>query len=472
LGDVLFIIPDNYQEDNHFNMGMGYLSAFLREAGADVNVYCMDIYHYSNEDLAGHLEDNPYSLIGTGFLAARYKETIEPLLSAIGRYKKNAQLIIGGHCASAIPEYMLEQNPAVDVVCVGEAEKTIIDLWNAKQLSKIKGIAYREDGGIVTNERRPPIKDLDSIPFPAYDLFPMDIYTSVLKFSAMRKDDKAFSILTSRGCPFNCSFCHRLEKSLRLRSLKNVVVEMKLLNERYGVTYFNMNDEYFLLSKKRLYEFKDELERNDLKIRFETNARVDTFDEEKAKLLKNIGCTFLNFGFESMDQKVLDLMNKKTKVAQNQKAAEIANKVGISAGLNFIWGCPGDTEETLRKNVDFIKTYTTDYSQIRTVRFLTPYPGSPIYYQAIRGGRLKGASDFFRRFKNSDLITVNYMDGIPYSKAYEMMMLANYELIMDYQQHTDMQKEEAEHLIESFRRLYFNFDYKFRGARHYEKRGI
>ena len=464
---VLFIIPDNHQTDNHFNFGFGYLAAVLREFGVDVSIYCMDIYHYSNEDLAKYLDNNSYSMIGTNFLCARYKETAEPLLSTIGKHKKNARLIIGGHCASAVPDYMLEQNPSVDVVAIGEAEETIIDLINNESLADIKGIGYRENGGIIINERRKPIHDLDRIPFPAYDLFPMDAYTSCLKMFNMEKGDKVFGILMSRGCVGRCSFCHRLEKGIRLRSIKNVIDEMKLLNEKHGVNYFLINDELFMVSKKRLFEFRDALQENGLKnIKFSADARVDMFDEEIAKTLKECGCQFVSIGFESMDPKVLNLMNKKTTVEQNIQAAEAAKKAKLPVGLNIIWGCPGDTEESLKKGVRFIKRYN-DYSQIvRTIRPVTGYPGTQLFEQAIKDGLLLGPDDFFKAFQNSDLITINFTE-LDTKEMYKLLYLANHELIMDHYRHTNMSLEEADMLIDAFHDLYFLGKTDFRGARHY-----
>ena len=171
---------------------------------------------------------------------------------------------------------------------------------------------------------------------------------------------------------------------------------------------------------------------------------------------------------ESSDQNVLNLMKKNTTVEQNIKAAEIARKVGIGLGLNFIWGNKGDTEESLRKNVELIKTYNT-YDQLRTIRPVTPYPGCELYYEAIEKGLLSGPEDFFEKFKNSDLLTVNFTD-IPEEKFYKLLFEANKELINDHYSHTTKNMEEANNLIDSFYNIYFKGETKFRGARHYEKK--
>ena len=327
------------------------------------------------------------------------------------------------------------------------------------------GIAVR-NGRVVYISGRNPIRDLDSIPFPAWDLFPMDRYTTCLKLWGMEPGDRTFGMITSRGCTDRCSFCYRMEKGIRFRSVENVVEEIKILKDRYGVNCYFMNDELFIASKSRMLEFSDAL--RELDIKFSCNARVDKFNGDMIRLfLQHSGCTFVNIGFESSSQKVLDRMNKRTTVEENVRAAEICREVGIGFGLNFLWGLPGDTPESLQSNVAFIKKYNT-YDQLRTIRPVTPYPGSPLYYQAIDEGLLEGPGDFFDKFRNSDLITVNFLDGIPDDEAYKLLFNANRDLIRDHHKHTTMPVAESERLIGDFRRLYFEKDVSFRGARHYE----
>lgn len=289
-----------------------------------------------------------------------------------------------------------------------------------------------------------------------------------MKLFRAEDNDKTLGMLTSRGCVNRCNFCYRMEQGIRLRNTENVIEEIKTLKEKYGVTYFNIQDEMFNFPKKRIFDFYEALRKNNLKIKFYCQARVDVFDEEAAVCLKESGCQFLNFGMESSDQNVLNLMRKNTTVEQNIKAAEIARKTGIGLGLNFIWGNKGDTEESLQKNVELIKTYNT-YDQLRTIRPITPYPGCELYYEAIERGLLRGPEDFFNKFKNSDLLTVNFTN-IPEDKFYKLLFEANKNLIIDHYNHTTKNMEEANNLINNFYNLYFKGETKFRGARHYDKK--
>ena len=472
-GRVLFIIHDVYQEDNHFPLGVGYMAAVIRREGADVKIYCQDIFHYTNEELAKFLHKNEFDLIGVGFLSARFQETMLGLCDTINKYKKNAWLVLGGPGPTPIPEYMLKKTNA-DIVVMGEAEETFIELLKCKvdnvSLSKIKGIAYQDDENILINERRKPIRDLDSIPFPEWSLFPMEKYTTCLKLYRMTREDRVLGILTSRGCIGRCNFCYRMERGIRFRSVENVIEEMKILKERYGINYFLLYDELFTFPKKRVFEFRDALERNNLKIKFSSlGARADLLDRELAKCLKECGCQFLNFGMESTDQKVLDLMNKKTTVEQNIRALELSREMEIGAGLNFIFGNKGDSEQSLKNNVKFIKKYNT-YDQLRTIRPVTPYPGCDLYYEAIDRGLLSGPEDFFDKFKNSDLLTVNFTD-IPNDRFYKLLFEANKELIIDHYMHTTKDMNMANKLVNDFHDLYFRDKITFRGARHYANKG-
>jgi anaerobic magnesium-protoporphyrin IX monomethyl ester cyclase len=469
-GRVLFIIHDLYQDDNHFPLGAGYLAAVLKKNNAYVDTFCQDVYHYTNEELINFLKKNTYDLICVGFLAARFRETILDLCQYINSTKKDAWLVLGGHGPTPIPEYVLTKTKA-DIIVMGEGEETLSELLKCKldngDLTRIKGIAYVDNNIVKINERRKPVRDLDAIPFPEWSLFPMDRYVNCLKLFRADEQDRSLGILTSRGCINRCNFCYRMEKGIRFRSIRNVVEEILTLNERYGVNYFFMNDELFVYPKKRVFEFKDELEKNDIEIKFSCNARVDVFDEEVAHCLKEIGCQFLNFGMESSDQKVLDLMDKKTTVEENIRAAEIAKKVGIGLGLNFIWGNLGDTAKSLRDNVTLIKKFNT-YDYIRTIRPVTPYPGCDLYYIAIKKGLLTGSDDFFEKFKNSDLLTVNFTE-IPDDQFYQILFEENKDLIMDHFSHTTKDWNAANQLIDSFSNLYFKGRTKFRGARHYKK---
>lgn len=470
-GRVLFIIHDVYQDFNSFPLGIGYLAAVLKKEGIEADIYCQDLYHYSNEELGEYLDQNNYDFIGISFMAARFKETVLELCHVVNRHKKNAWLVLGGFGPSPIPEYILETTQA-DIVAIGEAEETIVEIVKEKlngtcKLEKIKGIAYRDKNTVKINPRRGPVMNVDSIPFPAWELFPMQDYGSSMKIlSEQPPEGKSLVIYTSRGCINRCNFCYRMEKGVRVRSIDNIIEELKILVNVYGIRYFQVYDEMFILNKKRLLEFEEKLAKNKLEIFFFCNSRVDIFDKEMVECLKRCGCRFINFGIESVSDQVLKAMNKNTTVEENIKAVETVLSVGgIGIGLNILWGNLKDTEETLFKGVEFIKKYNT-YKQVRTIRPPTPYPGSDLYELALQKGLLKGPADFFEKFKNSDLYLINFTD-MPIKRFYELLFKANKELVLDHYTKSQGNMQEADNLIQEFSDLYLGKNTGFRGARKY-----
>jgi radical SAM superfamily enzyme YgiQ (UPF0313 family) len=410
-------------------------------------------------------------LIGIGFLAARFKETIIELCGVVNEHKKNAWLILGGHGPSPIPEYVLKKTKA-DIVAIGEAEETIVELLREKadgtsNLNKIDGIAWRDRDKVYINSRRKPVMNLDTIPFPAWEFFPMEDYGHSMKIlDEQPPEEKSLVFYSSRGCINECNFCYRMEKKVRMRTIDNVIDELKILVGDYGIKYFQIFDEMFILNKRRLFEFEEKLNKSGLEIYFFCDARVDFLDKEIVECLKRCGCRFLNFGIESASNEILKLMNKNTTVEQNIRAIETVLSVGgVGIGLNILWGNIGDTEKTLKDGVEFIKRYNT-YKQIRTIRPPTPYPGCELYYTAVNKGLLNGPDDFFEKFENSDLYVVNFTD-IPLKRFYELLFEANKELILDHYKQTKGDMEEACDAVRQFHDLYSGKSSSFRGLRKY-----
>lgn len=467
-GRVLFIIHDLYQNFNQFPLGVAYMATSLRNAGHEVQVYCQDLNHHSNETVGDFVASGNFDIVGIGFLAARFNETVRPLCDVVNRNKKGAWLVLGGHGPSPIPEYTLRSTSA-DFVVVGEGEQTIVELLENKlagkpSLEDINGISWMQNGECRQTPRRGLVHNLDSLGFPAWDLFPTEQYARSQKVFDQPSTEKSLAFISSRGCINACTFCYRMEKGVRVRSIANVVEELKILRNEFGIRYFFIQDEMFVLNRKRLVDFENELEKNGLDIRFSCDARVDILDRDILKSLKRCGCIFLNFGIESADDNVLRLMKKNCTVEQNTRAVEMTlEEGGIGLGLNILWGCEGDSVESLWKGVGFIKKYNT-YKYIRTIRPPTPYPGSELYYRAIEMKKLSGPDDFFEKFKNSDLYMVNFTD-IPLKEFYDALLAANRELIHDHYNHTGGAAEEAESLISAFSDLYSGKTTKFRGAR-------
>lgn len=427
---VLFIVHDLYQEDNHFPVGIAYLASVARINNYVVRVLCCDVYHHSNDYVCDYIVRYEPDIIGIGFLAARFNETVLPLCQAINQVKGKGKLILGGHGATGSPAYIKKVSGADEVV-IGEGECFF--------------------GG--------EYKTINDMPLPSYDLFPVDEYSRCLKLPGWEFGDKTLGVLSSRGCIGRCTFCQRLTRGIRLREVEDFVDELYMLNKKYGITYFFMQDEMFVVSKKRMFEFQSELAKRNMKIKYACDSRVNIVDEELLECLKDSGCQYLDYGFESMDDNVLKLMKKGQTADENYKCASVTRKMGIPYNINILWGMPGDTPSSLRSGVEFIKEFDAGRN-IRTIRPPTPYPGCELYEQSLTSGKLTGPADFYEKFTNSDRLTVNFTDMTD-ETFYMHLYAANSNLL-----HWQMERK-ATQLSEQFYSVYFKKDYKFRGARHY-----
>ena len=344
---------------------------------------------------------------------------------------------------------------------MGEGEVVVNNLVDAlaagRSLSEVKGVAYRDGQEVIINPREQLIKDVDAILFPAWDLFPMDYYT-LMRPPGIRPTERSQMVFTGRGCPFSCNFCYRMDPGFRPRSSENILEELRRLKQDFYVTFFEFQDDLFMVSEKRVMEFCDKLLKADLGIRFTCQGRLNFASREILRTLKQAGCAFINYGIEALDNQVLENMNKKLTVEQIIRGIENTVAEGLHPGLNIIWGNLGDNAETLGKGVEFIKKYST-YAQLRTIRPVTPYPGSPLYYYAIEKGLLAGPEDFYeRKHVNSDLFTVNFTEHSE-GECYQLLLEANQTLIEDYLEH---QKTSYRQQLQ---KLYIQKDASFRGFR-------
>ena len=460
---VLFIAYDNESFLTTFPLGIAYLASVLRNKDCEVSIYSQDAYHLPEEHLVTYLNNNNFDLVGVGVIGGyyQYKKLLKISQAINSIPNRRFFYIIGGHGPSPEPEFFLHKTGA-DAVIMGEGEVVISNLVDALRsggnVSAIKGLACWDGAKVKINEREQLIQDVDAIPWPAWDLFPMDYYTLV-RAPGISLTERCQIIFTGRGCPFKCNFCYRMDPGFRPRSAENIIEELRILKRDYHVTFFDFLDDLFMISEKRVFEFCEKLMQANLGIRFACQGRLNFATREVVRTLKRAGCVFINYGIEALDDTVLENMNKKLTVEQIINGVENTIAEGIHPGLNVIWGNIGDNAKTLRKGVEFIIKYTT-YAQLRTIRPVTPYPGSPLYYYAIEKGLLEGPEDFYeRKHVNSDLFTVNFSD---YSdeKCYQLLYDANKRLINHY---IDHQKESY---MEQLRKLYMERDASFRGFRH------
>lgn len=458
---ILLIAYDNDSYISWFPQGLAYIASACRNAGHEVRIYNQDVYHWPESHLTDLLDNESFDAVGVGACGGYYQyRKVLKISEAVNKSKTRPFFWLGGHLPSPEPEYFLGKTKA-DAVVIGEGEITVVEMLEAvesrKPLSEVKDLAYFEGDKFIQTQGRLLIQNIDDIPLPAWDLFPMDHY-ALLRLPNIANNERCMPVLSGRGCTFKCNFCYRMDEGFRPRSTESIIEEIQILKKDYGISYIAFSDELLMSSVERTVELCEAFIKAKLNIKWDCNGRLNYAKPDVLKIMKEAGCVFINYGIESMDEKALRAMNKALTVKQIISGIENTLASGISPGYNIIFGNIGETAESLRLGVEFLLKYD-DHAQFRTIRPVTPYPGSPLYYYAIEKGLLKDCGDFYEnKHMNSDLLTVNFTD-MSDDEFHRVLFEANKLLIDNYY------KFQLEKTIDTARRLYIGRDSSFRGFR-------
>ena len=358
-------------------LGLAYLASMIREEH-DVKIVDSLAEDLSYEDVGKIIKQYDPDLIGitatTSMMPDAYK------VSRIAKdINENVKIVLGGPHVTFIPERTVKECPCVDYIVRGEGELTFKELVDTldkgKDINKILGLSINRDGKVKNNPPRPLIRDIDSIPIPSYDLLPMDKYqVDNVKFG---------TIMTSRGCPFDCVFCSsslQFGKRWRGHSEDRVMEELKLLREEYGRREIEFLDDTFTLNRPRAIRIANKIKKEGLDISWTASSRVDIFRDDVAKAMKDGGCHTVYFGIESGSQKTLDFIGKRITPQQSILAVRKAKKHKLHALGAFIIGFPEEDREDIKKTIKFSKKVGVDYAQFTIA---TPYPGTRLWDYAL-----------------------------------------------------------------------------------------
>lgn len=417
---------DNSAAESWFPQGLGYIASGLRKIPkAEVSVLDLNIVH-DNQILKTWLDLHEWDIIGLSFIGGYWQmRQFKELIGIINAHPRRRHLYVmaGGHLFAPNPSYFIDKF-GIDCVVIGDGEN-------------ICEVIEKQPRGVYFAKSL----DIDAIPWPAYDLFDISHYR-LLRMPNCEKTDYCLPVLSSRGCPFHCSFCYRMDKHVRIRHVTAVVEELRYLIKTYRISYFAFADELLMMNEDRAIEVAEAL--MPLGIKWDCNGRLNYAKPEVLDVMKRAGCVFLNVGIEAVDDEVLRKMHKNLTVDQIHIGVENILKAGISPGLNLIWGNIGDTPQTLQKAVDFLLKYG-DNSQLRTIRPVTNYPGSELFNISIKKGMVRDIEDFYEnKHLNSDLFTCNFMN-ISEDEAYKLLHWANLTLITDHLSRTQMNYQKQLH---------------------------
>ncbi len=341
-------------------LGIAYMGAHLRENGVDVRLY--DMNHERTSNLIQDVDAEKPDHIGISvFTSPLYQRSID--LANMLKKVHNTNLVAGGYHASVMPSSV---EPEFDQVIMGEGEYAMLDIVKGNRLPRIDG--------------KPA--NLDILPLPARDMLPME------KYNMQQNGKRTATLMSSRGCPYGCSFCGNLphNKKVRFKPVEKVDQEITNLMNIHGYHNFYFYDELFTSNKDRVKKLTDKIKPHGITYRITT--RADKVDKDIANWLVDSGCNIVSFGIESGNNDVLRKSRKGMTVDQNRKAVKLFGERGVDVKGFFVIGMPGETYETAKQTVDFARELK-DYG-MKSADFypLIPFPGSPISKNA-RGFGIK-----------------------------------------------------------------------------------
>jgi anaerobic magnesium-protoporphyrin IX monomethyl ester cyclase len=357
-------------------LGIGYLAAVLEEDGYAVDVIDCQVQQHTTGELERELTRIQPDVIGITSTTLTYKSATDIVQTAKKACPKSL-IIMGGPHVTVLDEQTLNEQSEVDIIVRGEGERTLLEIADLvtqsrmKDLNQIAGITFRKNGQTVQTVDRPFIQNIDELPYPAFKHF------EVSKYRIFGKT--YLPVITSRGCPFQCTFCLASKmcgRGFRARSPKNVVDELEFLQDNYGADSFSFYDDTFTFDRKRARDICKEMKSRKVNLQWDCRTRVDRISKEDLVVLRNANCQLIHFGVESGSQKMLNLMKKGTTVEQNARAIKWAKEAGISVAISVVVGYPGETPELLQETLNFIYKTRPDYVYMCVA---IPYPGTEMY---------------------------------------------------------------------------------------------
>ncbi len=368
-------------------LGICYLAAITKSEGLATEIVDMPALNLSLNEAANIIASKKPDYVGFTAVSLAVDNAAK-LASILKNSNPSLKILIGGSHITAEPEQTFAKYECFDVGIIGEGEDTIIrllkSLENGNDLSSIRGIVFRRDGNIFQTERNNLISDLDSLPMPAWNLLP-DIRKHYKPTGYAVNRFPSFSLVTSRGCSFKCTFCDRSVFGNRYRkhSPEYIIEMMKDLIFRYGIRDIRINDDEFMLDKNHVKNVCSRILKEKLDISWSCLGRVDDADEGLLRIMKRAGCWQIRYGIESGSQEVLNAINKKISLQQIENAVSLTRKVGIKTIGFFMMGLPTETEKDLQDSVNFaLKLELDDFK----INYLAPFPGSQIHSEINKYG--------------------------------------------------------------------------------------
>ena len=358
--------------------GLLSIAAYLTRQGHDVFVYdCLGPHAAINiiEQVKVILNYHPH-IVGFSATTSSFPDAAD-LAAKIKGQSRDTITVCGGVHVSALEGKLLKDYPAFDFLIAGEGELSMAQLAAGDDPAGIKGLIWRQKEEVITNEAHEKISDLDSLPFPAYEKlhgFPHEYHLPLFSYI----QTPGATMITSRGCMFQCSYCDRsvFKKGFRYNSATYIYEHMKYLRTRFGVRHINIYDDLFTANRPRIVELCEKLTRQPLKINFNCAVRVGYTDDDLLGMLKAAGCLMVSLGIESADPQMLERHKSGISLDDVRDTVNRIQAAGLRAKGLFMMGLPGETRQSIKRTSDFIILLGLD--DMNMAKF-TPFPGAPLW---------------------------------------------------------------------------------------------
>jgi len=406
LIDIVRTSLDEVWPSVEHSLGLMYLAATARQrfgSSVEVRIWTQvskpDSEATEQERVLEQLEEFVPDVVGIRALSIG-KDALKSTARTVKTWGPDCVLLAGGPHATDAPEQVLDDTP-VDCVAIGEGEETFVDILTALKtggpLAGIPGTVTRTEDGVVRGPLRPLIAELDAIPRPDYSLIDLEAFNNRYLTFTSKITQKHGNLLTTRGCPYRCMYCHNiLGKSFRCRSPESVIGEVLWLHETYGITDFQIVDDIFNLDKARAKAICDGIAGLglDLTFSFPNGVRGDVMDEELLDKMARMGTKFMSYAIETASPRLQRLIRKNLRLERIARAIEYTTQIGIVTRGFFMLGFPTETYEEARMTVDFARDSSLCGATFFTVVY---FPGTELYKLAVSLGYFKEGDAEVRR---------------------------------------------------------------------------
>ncbi len=408
---VVFVRPPNLQKSGQWKkqgvircpLNIALLASFVRGRG-DYDCVLVDFETTQISSVTDMAEIvlapcPKYVCITT--LTPRFPAVVR-MAQEIKRLDPAVTVIVGGPHVTGSPQTALYDGISYGII--GEGEEALLELLDTLESgrgpSSVENLIYRDGTGTKINGMRPFAKNLDEMPFPAWDLMNLDDYVDPVYFKG-----RHLAIFSGRGCPYDCTFCASRvtwRRKLRLRSTENVMDEIRHIVNVLGVRNLMFWDDTFAADKKRAMAICNRIIEEDLDISYTVQIRADASSDELIEALRDSGCAFAAIGVESGSEQILERIGKRETKEQFRNAVSAMKRANLPIIASYIIGLPGDTHETIRETMEFALELDADQSKFM---ILAPYPGTRVYDIAVQRGLVDPTS--FEQMED-----LNYYDSV------------------------------------------------------------